>query len=217
MQIIRKYFPQLSEAQLEQFSQLPALYREWNEKINVISRKDIDNIEVHHILHSLAIARLINFKSGSRILDLGTGGGFPGIPLAIFFPKVQFHLIDARGKKIKVIEAVVKALGLKNVKAEHIRVEDLIPRKTKNKEALQYDFVVTRAVARLKQLVSWSMRLIHTRDQHALPNGLITLKGGNLKSEISELGKGVYTEITPIAQLLPESYFEEKSLVYVQR
>lgn len=217
MQKIKKYFPNLTEAQYEQLAQLPALYREWNDQINVISRKDIENIEAHHILHSLAIARLIKFKPGCRILDLGTGGGFPGIPLAIRFPEVQFHLIDARGKKIKVINAIVEELGLKNVKAEHIRVEDLIPKKTKNKEALQYDFVVTRAVAKLDQLVRWSMRLIHENDQHALPNGLIAMKGGDLKKEVRTVPKGNYSEVTKISKLLPEEYFEEKSLVYVQK
>ena len=217
MQKIKKYFPNLTETQYEQLAKLPALYTEWNEQINVISRKDIENIEVHHILHSLAISRLINFKPGCRVLDLGTGGGFPGIPLAIRFPEVQFHLVDARGKKIKVINAIVKALDLKNVKAEHIRVEDLIPKKTKNKEPLQYDFVVTRAVAKLDQLVRWSMRLIHENDQHALPNGLIALKGGDLKKEVRTVPKGNYSEVTKLQKLLPEAYFEEKSLVYVQK
>lgn len=217
MEKIRKYFPNLDEAQYEQLSQLPALYKDWNEKINVISRKDIENIEVHHILHSLSIARLINFKPGTRILDLGTGGGFPGIPLAICFPQVEFHLVDARGKKIKVLEAIVKELGLKNVKAEHIRVEDLIPKKTKNREALEYDFVVTRAVAKLDQLNRWAMRIIHTQDQHALPNGLLALKGGDLKAEIRSLGKGNYADVTPIFKLIPEEYFAEKSIVYIQK
>lgn len=217
MQKIKKYFPNLTDTQYEQLAKLPALYREWNDQINVISRKDIENIEVHHILHSLAISRLIKFKPGCRILDLGTGGGFPGVPLAIRFPEVQFHLIDARGKKIKVINAIVEELGLKNVKAEHVRVEDLIPKKTKNKESLQYDFVVTRAVAKLDQLVRWSLRLIHENDQHALPNGLIALKGGDLKKEVRTVPKGNYSEITKISKLLPEAYFEEKSLVYVQK
>ncbi|NNE28567.1 MAG: 16S rRNA (guanine(527)-N(7))-methyltransferase RsmG [Saprospiraceae bacterium] len=217
MNSILKYFPNLSEKQQAQFAQLPGLYKEWNEQINVISRKDIDNLEVHHVLHSLSIARLINFKPGSRILDLGTGGGFPGIPLAILFPEVQFSLIDARGKKIKVVNAVAGEIGLKNVEAKHIRAEELIPKKEKNKDAFRFDFVITRAVASLDQLIHWSTPLIQTKDQHALPNGLIALKGGNLKAEIKAIPKGTYSEVTPIHKLFPEPFFEEKYLVYVQR
>lgn len=209
MDIIKKHFPTLSQKQLKQFSQLPALYKEWNEKINVISRKDIDNIDVNHILHSLAIAKFIKFAPGAEILDLGTGGGFPGIPLAILFPDTNFTLVDSRGKKILVVKEIVEALGLKNVDARHGRAEEI-----KDKT---FDFVVTRAVAKLPQLVAWTNRLIHTNDKHAVPNGLIALKGGKIKPEIKELGKKAYAEHYKVYLFFAEEFFEEKYVVYVQR
>ena len=209
MDIILKYFPKLSEEQIEQFKQLDALYREWNAKINVISRKDIDHLYEHHVLHSLAIAKAVNFKAGARVMDLGTGGGFPGIPLAILFPKTNFLMIDGTGKKIRVVNIVIEALGLKNATAQQIRAEEL--------KGQKFDFVVTRAVARLEKLVPWSRRLLRGKEMHAIPNGLIALKGGRVKEEIADLEKGEYVESEPISRFFDEPYFEEKFLVYVQR
>ena len=208
MTALLKYFPDLTAEQRAQFAQLKPLYTEWNEKINVISRKDIENIELHHILHSLAIAKVQTFKDGAKILDLGTGGGFPGIPLAIMFPKVSFTLVDSTAKKIRVVTEVATALGLKNVDARHIRAEEL---KTE-----RFDFVVTRAVAQFDQLYRWSQKLIAKKHQHALPNGILALKGGNIREEIQAMGKGFYSEIRPISKMFNEPYFEEKAVVYVQ-
>lgn len=208
MTSILKYFPDLTAEQQAQFAQLKPLYTEWNEKINVISRKDIENIELHHILHSLAIAKVQAFKDGAKILDLGTGGGFPGIPLAIMYPSVSFTLVDSTAKKIRVVTEIAAALGLKNVDARHIRVEEL---KTE-----RFDFVVTRAVAQFDQLYRWSQKLIAKKHQHALPNGFLALKGGNIKEEIQAMGKGFYAEIRPIRKMFDEPYFEEKAVVYVQ-
>jgi 16S rRNA (guanine527-N7)-methyltransferase len=205
--IILKYFPKLTEIQQSQFEQLGDLYTEWNQKINVISRKDIDNLYPHHILHSLAIAKKINFKSGSKVLDLGTGGGMPGIPLAILFPHVQFTLVDGTRKKIGVVQEIADAIGLKNVRAMHIRAEEL-------KE--KFDFVICRAVASLDKLYNWSLRLVGNQHKHGLPNGLITLKGGNVKEEIKSLPKGDYIEVWPVTDVFPETFFEEKVMVYVQ-
>jgi 16S rRNA (guanine527-N7)-methyltransferase len=208
MNDILKYFPQLTPVQIQQFEQLLPLYKEWNDKINVISRKDIDNLYLHHVLHSLAIVKLISFKDNSNILDLGTGGGFPGIPLAILYPSVNFTLIDSTAKKIRVVQEVADALGLKNITPIHTRVEEF--------KGKQFDFIVTRAVTTLDQLMRWSYRLIKKTHQHALPNGIIALKGGNVKEEIKALGKGQYAEITPITKYFKEPYFEEKVIVYVQ-
>lgn len=209
MEIIQNYFPQLTDKQQEQFIQLGPLYQDWNQKINVISRKDIENIYEHHVLHSLAIAAVIRFRAGSEILDLGTGGGFPGIPLAILFPDTQFTLIDGTLKKIKVVQAVVEALELKNVEAMQMRGEELKKRR--------FDFVVSRAVARLPQLMHWCERLMKSKHVHPLPNGLIALKGGRVEAEIKELPKGHYTELYPINDFFQQEYFEEKFVVYVQR
>lgn len=211
MELLNKYFPELSAIQVAQFQQLVPAYTEWNAKINVISRQDIDNLEERHILHSLAVAKVFQFKSGSSILDLGTGGGFPGIPLAIFFPEVRFVLVDSTGKKIRVVQEVAEALGLKNTSARHVRVEEL-------KMAGQFDFVVSRAVAPLDQLLAWSFRLLKKQHTHAYPNGLIALKGGDLRAEIGALpGKGrSYTEVFPISDFFKEPFFEEKYVVYVQ-
>lgn len=209
MQIIEKYFPDLTEQQHKHFQMLDALYRDWNAKVNLVSRKDIDHLYEHHILHSLAIAKLIQFKPGAEILDVGTGGGFPGVPLAILMPAVKFHLIDGTLKKIKVVQDVIEQLGLENARAEQVRAEEL-----KN---ARYDFVVTRAVAELDTLRQWtSQRLFKTKEAHSLPNGLIALKGGNLKAEIKALPKGEYTETYPISDFFEEEYFREKYLVYLQ-
>ncbi len=198
------YFPNLTHQQQQQFIQLYPLYQEWNEKINVVSRKDIENIHLHHVLHSLAIAKVVEFQSGAEVLDVGTGGGFPGIPLAILFPETRFHLVDSIGKKITVVQAVTEALNLKNVTSEHIRAEKV---KTK------YDFVVTRAVARLKQLLRWSQKHIKAESQHATFNGLLALKGGNLEAELKE-SRANYT-LYPLTSLFSEAFFEQKYVVYV--
>lgn len=207
MEIIQKYFPELSDIQIKQFSQLGPLYMEWNQKINVVSRKDIDNIYDHHILHSLAIAKIISFKPNATILDLGTGGGLPGIPLAILFPDTNFILADGTGKKIKVVNEIIEALELKNVNGIHSRAEEL---------KMKFDFVICRAVAKLDKLVTWTSRLIKNQQVHSLPNGLITLKGGAIKEEIKELPKGEYTEVYPLSNFFEEAYYEEKVAVYVQ-
>ncbi len=209
--LITKYFPELDPVQLAQFDQLEPLYREWNEKINVISRQDIENLEERHILHSLAIAKVIQFEPGSMILDLGTGGGFPGIPLAILFPESQFVLVDGTGKKIRVVQEVAQALGLENVTAIHGRAEEI-------KMNGQFDFVLSRGVASLERLLVWSQKFLKKKHVHVLPNGILALKGGDLKAEIRELpGKGKeYTEVFPIRNFFREAFFDEKWVVYAQ-
>ncbi|MEM6317770.1 MAG: 16S rRNA (guanine(527)-N(7))-methyltransferase RsmG [Bacteroidota bacterium] len=208
MQQLLSYFPNLTETQQQQFAQLEGLYQDWNQKINVISRKDIDNLYIRHVLHSLSVPPVVRFRSGADILDLGTGGGFPGIPLAIFYPEVNFTLIDGTRKKITVVQEVAAAVGLKNVQAQQIRAEEL-----KGK----FDFVVTRAVARLDKLIPWSQRLIKNTERHAIPNGILALKGGNIKAEIREIPKGNYVEVYPINDFFAEEEFAEKYVVYVQR
>jgi 16S rRNA (guanine527-N7)-methyltransferase len=209
MDIILKYFPDLTEHQKNKFIALGPLYEEWNSKINVISRKDIENLYQNHILHSLAIAKFIKFKAGSKILDLGTGGGFPGIPLAIMFPDVQFLLVDSIGKKLTVVDEVAKATGLINIQIHHGRVEEI--------KKQQFDFVVTRAVATLDKLIAWTRNKISLKHQNALPNGMIALKGlTNIQSEIKDAGKGIYTDVTPISQYFSEEFFEEKCILYAQ-
>lgn len=207
MKTILQYFPSLSDQQLEQFDQLGPLYREWNEKINLISRKDIDQLYAHHFLHSLAIAKVLRFKPGASVLDLGSGGGLPGIPLAVLFPETNFLLVDGTGKKIKAASAIAEAAGLANVKAQHIRAEEL---------KVKFDFVICRAVATLDKLMAWSLPLLKQQQQHALPNGLLTLKGGQLTEEIKALGKGAYVERFPISDFFQLDYFEDKYVVYVQ-
>ena len=202
--IILKYFLQLTEEQQRQFDALDALYREWNAKINVISRKDIDNLYEHHILHSLAIAKVINFRPGTEILDFGTGGGFPGIPLAILFPECKFKLIDGTGKKIRVAQEVAKAIGLKNCQPEHLRGED---------EKGKYDFVVSRAVMPLPDLVKIVRKNITKTQQNALPNGVICLKGGDLQAELRPFYKIV--ETTDISTFFKEEWFKEKHVIYL--
>jgi len=209
MQIIEKYFPDLTNEQRQRFVALDSLYRDWNAKVNLVSRKDIDNLYERHVLHSLAIAKVLRFHAGAEILDVGTGGGFPGIPLAILMPDVSFHLIDGTLKKIKVVQDVIEQLGLENARAQPVRAEEL-----KN---AHYDFVVTRAVAELNMLRLWtSQRLFKTKESHSMPNGLIALKGGNLRAEIKALPKGEYTETYPISDFFEEEYFKEKFVVYLQ-
>lgn len=208
VEVIYEHFPELTELQQKQFAQLGELYRHWNAQINVISRKDIDNLYVNHVLHSLAIAKLIKFLPEGRVLDLGTGGGFPGIPLAIMFPETYFELVDSRNKKIIVCNEVIAALGLENCKARHGRVEE-----TKGKK---FDFIVTRAVARMAKLTQWSLKLIAKKQRHALPNGILALKGRNLKEEMAELGGNDYLEEYPLTDWFPYDFFQEKALVYLQ-
>lgn len=208
MDLIKKYFPKISDTQSAQFEALYDVYTEWNEKINVISRKDIENLNVNHILHSLAIAKYTEFSAGSKILDLGTGGGFPGIPLAIMFPEVDFLLVDSVGKKLKVAEAAIEKLNLKNVTTKHGRVEEL--------KGETFDFILTRAVASTEKLLFWTNNLYSQKEQNPIPNGLIALKGINLKEELSFLGKKSYYEITPISSYFIEEYFKEKCVLYVQ-
>ena len=202
--IIRKYFPQLTEEQQRQFDALDALYRDWNAKINVISRKDIDNLYEHHVLHSLAIANTVHFKPGTEILDFGTGGGFPGIPLAILFPECRFKLIDGTGKKIKVVQEVCAAIGLTNCEAQHIRGEE---------EKGKYDFVVSRAVMPLPDLVKIVKKNISKTQRNALPNGIICLKGGDVQAEIQPFHK--ITEVTDISLYFKEEWFRKKYIIYL--
>ena len=208
MEIIHKYFTDFTETQLKQLAQLGALYEEWNAKINVISRKDIDNLYERHVLHSLILSNVTHFKKGAKILDLGTGGGFPGIPLAILFPESQFTLIDGTLKKIKVVQEVTQALGLKNVTAIQKRAEEL--------KGVRFDFIISRAVAKLDKLMMWSRPLLSGKQKHSIPNGLIVLKGGNVRAEIQELPKGEYVEVYKISDWLDEPFFEEKYVLYVQ-
>ena len=202
--IITKYFRDISEEQSRQLEALYDLYQDWNSKINVISRKDIDNLYEHHVLHSLAIAKAIRFKDGSEILDFGTGGGFPGVPLAIMFPNCRFHLIDGTGKKIRVATEVANAIGLKNCHPEHKRGEE---------EKGKYDFVVSRAVMPLPDLERIVRKNISTKQRNAIPNGIICLKGGNVESEIQPFRK--YTEVTEISQWFDEEWFKEKYVIYL--
>lgn len=211
MDIVLKYFSEFSTVQLSQFKQLEGLYREWNEKINVISRKDIDGLYEKHVLHSLSIAAAFDFKPGTEIVDLGTGGGFPGIPLAIFFPEVKFHLVDSIAKKLKVADAVATGIGLTNLTLQHSRIEDIKNRK--------FDFVVSRAVAPLKDLWKWSKPLLKNKAQKTSTQneehapGLICLKGGDLAAEIQE--SGTRPRLIEIFELFPEESFKEKYLLYV--
>ena len=204
MNEILKYFPHLSEEQQRQYAALYDLYSDWNSKINVISRKDIDNLYEHHILHSLAIAKFIGFKAGTNILDFGTGGGFPGIPLAIMFPEVNFKLIDGTGKKIKVATEIAKAIGLKNVVAEHLRGED---------EREKYDFIVSRAVMQLSDMIRLMRKNISRTEHNALPNGFITLKGGDLTEETKPY-KNI-ANVLPLSEWFEEDWFKGKNIIYI--
>lgn len=207
MEIILKYFRDFSDTQLHQFADLYELYKDWNNKINVISRKDIDSLYLKHVLHSLAVAAVIEFQPGTQIIDIGTGGGFPGVPLAIFFPDVQFHLVDSIAKKLKVVDEVAKSIGLTNVTTQHIRAEEI-----KNR---QFDFAVSRAVAPIKDLWRWSYPLIEKGNRQELPNGLICLKGGDLVQEIAE--SSVKPRMIPIDEIFQEDFFKEKYLLHISK
>lgn len=202
--MIFSYFPDLTTVQKDQFSRLLPLYREWNAKINVISRKDIDNLYLNHVLHSLGIAKLATFNKGASILDVGTGGGFPGIPLAILFPETQFHLVDSIGKKITVVRNVADGIGLRNVRAEQIRAEQIKG---------EYDFIVSRAVTRLKEFYGWVHRKVKKQSTHTLYNGILYLKGGDLDEELAELKKS--HQLFDLSQVFKEEFFETKKVVYV--
>lgn len=203
MDILLKYFPDLTDTQIDQFAKLEALYKDWNAKINVISRKDIDELYIRHVLHSLGVAKVQSFKPGSSILDVGTGGGFPGIPLAIMFPESNFHLIDAIGKKIKVVQGVADALGLTNLKAEHGRAE-------KVKE--EFDFIVSRAVTNMPDFVKWVKGKVKKDSVHDRKNGILYLKGGDLSEELA-----VYTtvQLFDLSDYFEEDFFETKKVVYL--
>ena len=203
MEIITKYFDSLTEDQLNKYQQLAALYVDWNAKINVISRKDIDELYLKHVLHSLGIAKIINFKPGSTVLDVGTGGGFPGIPLAIMFPEVQFVLVDSIGKKITVVEAVVKALQLDNVKAIHGRAETVKG---------EFDFIVSRAVTTMPQFVNWVKNKVKKKQMNALKNGILYLKGGDLTEELQAFPNAVIYDLN---NYFEESFFDTKKVVHL--
>jgi 16S rRNA (guanine527-N7)-methyltransferase len=204
MVLLSKYFPALTDAQRLQFGMMEALYRDWNTKINIISRQDIDNLNEHHVLHSLSIAKAFSFVKGTAILDAGTGGGFPGIPLAVFFPDVHFHLVDSVGKKILVAGHIAKELGLQNITVEKIRIEEVSQR---------FDFITGRAVASLPEFYKWTQRLIRKDGFNASPNGIIYLKGGEVADELKALpGK---KEIIPISRYFDEEYFKTKVIIYL--
>jgi len=204
MEILLKYFNSLTELQISQFSELKKLYGEWNEKINVVSRKDIDELYLRHVLHSLAIAKVQNFEPGSRILDVGTGGGFPGIPLAIMFPESDFHLVDSIGKKIKVVNGVAESLGLENLKASHMRAENADGK---------YDFVVSRAVTRMESFVPWVKGKVSKHHNHKLKNGILYLKGGDLTEELVGFPTA---QIYDIKDYFEEDFFDTKKVVHLR-
>ncbi|PIE87149.1 MAG: 16S rRNA (guanine(527)-N(7))-methyltransferase RsmG [Bacteroidetes bacterium] len=204
-ELLLKYFPDLSDQQKQQFEQLEALYTEWNAQINVISRKDTDNFYERHVLHSLAIAKVMQFADGSKVLDIGTGGGFPGIPLAILFPNCDFLLVDSIGKKIKVVNEVAKALGLKNVRAEHERAENI-------KE--QFDFIVSRAVTAMPKFLAWTKGKFLKENKNTFKNGILYLKGGDLSEEMATVKKAV--QYFDLPNFYSEEFFETKKVVYVR-
>lgn len=203
MKLIHTYFNDLSEAQIQQFTQLESLYKDWNLKINVVSRKDIDELYLRHVLHSLGIAKVQGFLPGSKILDVGTGGGFPGIPLAILFPETEFHLVDSIGKKIKVVEEVRDGLGLQNVKVTNARVETIDD---------QYDFIVSRAVAQMETFVRWVKGKVLKNSNHQLKNGILYLKGGDLTEELANYSTAT---IYPLSDYFSEDFYETKSVVHL--
>lgn len=206
LELILTYFSDFTKFQIEQFSLLKELYEDWNSKINVISRKDIDALYEKHVLHSLAIAAVADFTAGSKIIDIGTGGGFPGIPLAIFFPDVQFHLVDSINKKLKVVEAVTNAIGLKNVTTQHCRVEEI-----KNKK---FDYAVSRAVAPLKDIWQWTKPILKKKPDAFPANGLFCLKGGDLNVEISE--SAVRPKMMKVSDIFQEDFFKEKYILHIK-
>ena len=203
MDLLLKYFPNLTQLQISQFSQLQELYKDWNLKINVVSRKDIDELYLRHVLHSLGIAKVVQFKPNTKVLDVGTGGGFPGIPLAILFPETQFHLVDSIGKKIKVVNDVTEGLGLQNIKTTHGRVEEIKG---------TYDFIVSRAVAQMETFVFWTKGKINKKQQHPIKNGILYLKGGDLSDELKK-----YTSATiyNLPDYFTEDFFETKKVVHL--
>ena len=206
MESILKYFPNLSEKQIKQFSELKDLYQHWNEQINVISRKDIDNFYERHVLHSLAIAKVISFEPGTALLDVGTGGGFPGLPLAILFPECKFHLVDSIGKKIKVVNEVSIALGLSNLTSEHRRAEEIKG---------SFDFVISRAVTRLNRFIPWVNTKFKSKNNHTIRNGILYLKGGDLHEELSEVKFKYKPTLYKIPDFFEGEFFETKQVVYV--
>ena len=203
MDLLLKYFPELTQEQITQFSKLQELYKDWNLKINVVSRKDIDELYLRHVLHSLGIAKVVQFKQNSKVMDVGTGGGFPGIPLAILFPETQFHLVDSIGKKIKVVNDVSEGLGLQNIKTTHGRVEEIKG---------TYDFIVSRAVAQMETFVFWTKGKINKKQQHPIKNGILYLKGGDLSDELKK-----YTSATiyNLPDYFAEDFFETKKVVHL--
>ncbi|WP_452597530.1 16S rRNA (guanine(527)-N(7))-methyltransferase RsmG [Pontimicrobium sp. MEBiC01747] len=203
MELILKYFPNLTKDQIEKFSRLEALYQDWNLKINVVSRKDIDELYIRHVLHSLAIAKVVEFKNGSSIMDVGTGGGFPGVPLAILFPECQFHLVDSIAKKLKVVNEVVEGLGLKNVKTTHTRVEEVDE---------TYDFIVSRAVAAMPTFVHWVKGKVKKTSNHDLKNGILYLKGGDLSEELKDYKS---TTLYNLSDFYTEDFYETKKVVHL--
>ncbi len=203
MELISHYFPELTQDQISQFEQLEGLYKDWNAKINVVSRKDIDELYIRHVLHSLGIAKVMRFKRGAHVLDVGTGGGFPGVPLAILFPETQFHLVDSIAKKLKVVQEVSDAIGLRNVKVSHSRVEDINER---------YDFIVSRAVTTMPKFVKWIKGKIKKEQNHELKNGILYLKGGDLSEELK-----IYqtAQIYNLSDYFTEDFFETKKVVHL--
>jgi 16S rRNA (guanine527-N7)-methyltransferase len=204
VETIQSYFPNITEKQVEQFTKLEELYYDWNSKINVISRKDMDQFYIHHVLHSLGISKVLQFQPGTKILDIGTGGGFPGIPLAILFPDTHFHLVDSIGKKITVVKDVVKQLNLTNVEAQQARAEELVRK---------YDFVVSRAVTRMINFYPWVKNKIRKEDINEYPNGILYLKGGEVDEEMEELGKSYV--VYHLEDYFKEEFFETKKVVYM--
>ncbi len=205
--LITQYFSDFTEEQIRQFSLLEELYADWNSKINVISRKDMDSFYLHHVLHSLSIAAIADFTPGTSVIDIGCGGGFPGVPLAIFFPKVKFHLLDSIAKKLKVVNAVCEGAGISNITTQHTRAEDIKNRK--------FDFAISRAVAPMKDLWKWSAPLLKKDHTKPLPNGLICLKGGDLAQEIFE--SGLRPKMMPVYKIFPEEYFQEKFVLHAAK
>lgn len=203
MELIQNYFPQLTEEQMLQFKQLESLYKDWNLKINVVSRKDIDELYLRHVLHSLGIAKVQPFLAGSKVLDIGTGGGFPGIPLAILFPETQFHLVDSIGKKIKVVQEVTEGLQLQNIRITNARAETITG---------QYDFIISRAVAQMETFVRWVRDRVAKKSNHELKNGILYLKGGDLSEELKEFPKATIYRLT---DYFSEDFFETKSVVHL--